>query len=1019
MSRGVVRQDPLDSAVKIRHAQDSSVVGTGIAVSSLGDIVTCAHVVTASGVPLAVGNRIAVSFAGAPQERERLRWAKIIAFADKDSDDVALLRLVDGLTPLRPEQIAIMGSADNSRNNPFQSYGCRRLQDYGAGLADGVIQGNVEPPAARRVSVDPVQIKSSQINQGMSGAGVLDLDRNLVVGVISEAWFPDASTKDRDTAWAVNARVLGREPFNLPICEAALPLAAAPPLAIVSSVDWEEPVYDRNQALRAAPPLVPESEWVPRPSLYKALDEGWNSPDCLVMGLIGFGGEGKSILLRHWVDALLEETSRCPDDLFWWDFQTNPSVDTFIGAAMSYLCGKKLARSIQQTPERLAFLTTLIHQSRRFLIVLDGFEALQQDHGDSWGRVDSPSLHEFLEAFATPEHDSLCVITSRVPVHDLSAYTTYRNCDVGPLEPGQAIALMRHLGALGTDEELAHIAAQWDAHALSISLLGTLLAQPSLGGEVPTPLRESPAHARVHFLLGYYDRHLSTAEKAFLNLASAFRSGLGKRHFDGLFRQHLDGLDINLALTVLDDEAFDALLVRLVDYRILRHDLFTGEYTLHSLVREHYYGDMYAEDRTCLHGLLTQFYLHEAEVSLGLKQKLESILGLELPSMTGWQIGDMEELAMMRLGDMTIPLDPVSSCLEALYHARLTGNYEAAFWLYYEQVQQSRWMLALELGAFGTDLAALSGFFPDRDFDRQPLVDDTHVQAMLINQVGFDLMQLGEPERAGNYLRRSADLDREAKNFGNLFSTQINLFQVVIQTGALAHAREVADDMHAMEPVMRDDQRGPLFCPMVSLAAQAWVCHLSGDVAEARRLFSEAEVLQQKSEPNTKYLYSDGGLWHVAHLLSDGRVAEAESRAMFNLKVATSLQQVQAVAVCRRLLGDIARLKGEVDVARDNYDIAIDICNRTGLRYEMAQSRLGSGRLAYTSGEITRASDDLDAALSLAASQGFALVEAQARLCLAQLSAKKGQSVVAVEMSKTARAIAERHGYAMGATCLP
>ena len=51
MSNGGVRlQNLRDFTVQIRHATTDAIVGTGIAVSTDGKIVTCAHVVAAAGV---------------------------------------------------------------------------------------------------------------------------------------------------------------------------------------------------------------------------------------------------------------------------------------------------------------------------------------------------------------------------------------------------------------------------------------------------------------------------------------------------------------------------------------------------------------------------------------------------------------------------------------------------------------------------------------------------------------------------------------------------------------------------------------------------------------------------------------------------------------------------------------------------------------------------------------------------------------------------------------------------------
>jgi hypothetical protein len=136
--------------------------------------------------------------------------------------------LTDGTIPLGPESMPVLGTAEKSQGNGFRSYGYRRLEDYLAGWAHGTIHGPVEAPPKRKVQAEPVQLESNQINRGMSGSAVLDLERNLVIGIISETWFPDKSGKDSDTGWAVDAHVLSLAPLGLPVQDAPLPLKAAP-----------------------------------------------------------------------------------------------------------------------------------------------------------------------------------------------------------------------------------------------------------------------------------------------------------------------------------------------------------------------------------------------------------------------------------------------------------------------------------------------------------------------------------------------------------------------------------------------------------------------------------------------------------------------------------------------------------------------------------------------------------------------------------------------------------------------
>jgi hypothetical protein len=129
------------------------------------------------------------------------------------------------------------------------------LEDYIAGWADGKIQGHVEPPPKRKVQEEPVQLESNQINRGMSGSAVLDMKRNLVVGIVSETWFPDKSGKDSDTGWAVDSRVLSFPPLALNVQDAPHPNRPAP-----------SPKYDIAQA-KAAVLIKEKYSWNNAPTV--------------------------------------------------------------------------------------------------------------------------------------------------------------------------------------------------------------------------------------------------------------------------------------------------------------------------------------------------------------------------------------------------------------------------------------------------------------------------------------------------------------------------------------------------------------------------------------------------------------------------------------------------------------------------------------------------------------------------------------------------------------------------------
>jgi len=1015
VSNNVLLQNPRDFTVQIRHATTDEIVGTGIVVSTDGKIVTCAHVVHDAGVNPheADSGEVTVYFPKLGNRAAEARRASVVACFHDHEDDVVLMSLLGGSAPRSSEQVAVLGTSELSRRNEFESYGYRRLEDYAAGLAGGTIQGIVEPPEGRNVQADPVQLKSSQINLGMSGAGVLDLERNLVVGVISETWFPDLSTKDRDTAWAVDACVLGFNPLNLPLRDESLPLREAPQQREYVAVGLEAQEYDPLIALRAAPAPLPDEEWVGRDDLLGAISADWTDPGSLVTGLIGFGGEGKSSLVRKWLDMLLADPVRSqPDDLFWWDFHANPSVDAFLGAAVAYLGGEKLAWNARESSVRVNVISSLLQQPRHFLFVLDGLESVQHSEGDDYGLVQSQALKRLLELLALPGHQSFCIITSRAPVLDLVHYKTYVHRNVGPLSLVQGRALLRKLGVNGPDAALDQVVGAWEGHALTLSLLGSYLTERHGGNiahvdEIPTPASDESRYKRVRLMLQHYDEQLSDAERAFLKLLSAFRTPVDQRAFARVFRSETDADSLNAPILTLDDAGFDELLNRLSTYRILRQDMFSNQYTAHPLIREYFYMALTDEQRRSVHYQLKDFYLVEASISRGMREQLEDILGTELPPF-GW----------LRFGDNEIAADERLPLFEAVHHACRAGDYDEAYEIYYQGAHEGDWTLVRQLGAYGTDLWLLGEFFEDGDFEREPQVSDIGIRSRLINQVGFDYQALGKLSDAVRFFQRAVQIDREMGDLANAFSALANQSEALIQVGDLDRVQGVVEELTELARQIRhrpghekhDDEFFKLF-EMMSLALAAWVAHLRGDRSLASRLFEHAEILQVEREPHVNYLYSTGGIWHASHLIALEDLDYAEAITNQNLIICEYAGFVHNIAACQRLMGDIARIRQNFDSAHEWYDAAIDVLQRIGLRYELASSLLSRGLLWLAEGEFQRALDDLTYALDLSKDFAYRLIESDLCIALSRLHLFQGRTADAEAEAQCALTIAQETGY--------
>jgi hypothetical protein len=300
-------QNLRDFTVQIRHATTGAVVGTGVVVSNDGQVVTCAHVVKAAlGVhPRQAKEReVNVYF---PQVRgndeEKRRRAKVAACCHEHDDDVVVLQLTDGPAPLGPEQVAVLGTAELAEGHKFRSYGYSQIGIHPATRAEGIILGTIQAPANKNLRADPVQLQSRQIDRGMSGAAVLDEEHNLVVGLISERYYPSGPVKD-DIGYAVDAYALTFDPFNFRLRREPLPLRPAPQPKTDLAEARAQVALDLGVAWNNAPPPL-AGEWAGRDDLLRDLSADWADPAHRVTGLIGFGGEGKSSLARRWVETLL------------------------------------------------------------------------------------------------------------------------------------------------------------------------------------------------------------------------------------------------------------------------------------------------------------------------------------------------------------------------------------------------------------------------------------------------------------------------------------------------------------------------------------------------------------------------------------------------------------------------------------------------------------------------------------------------------------------------------------------
>lgn len=971
--------------VQVRAADSTTIIGTAFAVSrNDGLLLTCRHVVQDAGIgSVTTGTRICLYIPQLPDGIDKLRYAHVMHYFPDHDDDLSVLQLEH--PPLPPQlETAILGAADTSYGNRFRSFGYRRLNNYQGLPASGEIIDFADKPADRTLYSNPIMLTSQHIDSGMSGAAVLDIERNLVIGIIAETWDSAGASADRDTSFAVDGAVLRMAPLQVPLYT-SFPLVVSPqPQVDVREVAVCLPKrsFPLAPALHAAPPTLAHM-WSGRPRLLEGLTTAWHDPTVRMAGLIGFGGEGKSSLVRRWVD-LLDQNKISPDGIFWWSFLGDYSTDSFLAALLTYLGGQELAQTVNNTSLRAELIGALL-RARRFLLVLDGFEMVMHSEGDSYGLIENHDLRRLIELIAAPGHASLCIITSRIPLLNVLSSTGYYQYEVSGLDRVEARALLRNLGVRGSDGDLDDLAEAWKGHALALTLLGGNIKARYDGDlskveESLIPKQRKDIYDGISQLLDGYDRQLHAPERAFLHILSAFRSPVDEDAFEQVFRRtHADAM-LNAALAPLSAGEFAKVVAHLTDRRLLikSSDNSASSYTAHPLVLRYYAFCLECSDMLqvqTVHNDIKDYYL----------------------------------IKFAAKGE-AVTLDDLKYLIEAVYHACGANLYDEAYQIWWERIyRREKRTLINQLGAYDTNLLLLQGFFSERDFRREPQLSDATSSQVVLNEAGHCLMSLGHLREALGLFERSVMRALALANWSNASMTYQHIAHLHIYLGNLVSSKSAAE-----QAIRLDQQTDAKSRNVVSLTTRAWVAYLQGELGVAEESFDQAERLLRIVLPGQRYLYGLSGTRHADFLRRSDATAHARQVAEANLEYCQNQQWPYSISRCYRVLGDLDAHEHQQSGALRNYTEALAIARSIPVQETLILALLSRGSWAAKYGESMMARNDLREALEHALTCGFRVYEIDIRVGLAWLHRASGNIPDAYAEAECARQMSIDIGYHWG-----
>jgi tetratricopeptide (TPR) repeat protein len=342
-----------------------------------------------------------------------------------------------------------------------------------------------------------------------------------------------------------------------------------------------EPPSKIERHIASFPPSLhnqtpPEPNFVGREKMLETITDWYNNPEVRVGALIGWGGVGKSAIVRKWYDTL-ESNAIKPDGIFWWGFYRNAYLEQFLNALLRFVSqGQIEPETIKSTWEKTDRIKGYIHQGT-YLIILDGLEQMQKpESGAEFGKMIHRECTELLHYFADVPK-GLCLITSRYPLKDLDAWhkRSYKNLPLIDLSIPDSLLMLRGRGVKGSKEDMTEVINRYKGHALSLTSVAGYVNRYYNGDikqapEVEFVLGDKDRFKDVNKLLREYAEKMSESERIFLYIFSLFRQEVTEDDFAGVFRQKIEDAKFNDVLVKMSDK-----IKRLCHKRIYQ---YFGEY---------------------------------------------------------------------------------------------------------------------------------------------------------------------------------------------------------------------------------------------------------------------------------------------------------------------------------------------------------------------------------------------------------------------------------------------------------
>ena len=667
------------------------------------------------------------------------------------------------------------------------------------------------------------------------------------------------------------------------------------------------------------------------------LDDAWRSEQTTIVEFVASGGTGKTKLLRHWLDRAIADNATDINAIIAWSFYSQgASEDKQISSRLffdhAFAKLKEPNKKFTVEEDRGEYLAALLSQ-HRCLLILDGLEPLQHASAANRGELKDRALRQMLKTLAL-DNQGLCVITTRIAVHDLSdrqRQVVHHNLD--NLKAADAVELLKDLRVQGADEELQAAAQDYGCHALSVSLLGNLLykrykgdiRQRDLIPELLDPESVEKDSRHAFKIMQAYERWFSSEQQYSAELALLRMLGLFDHPIEQSVLEILQQEQIPQLTQGIDPNAWDDTIAT------LRDD--------HHLLAQ---ANDPQDDQLDCHPLIRAYFAHR----------------LKSQSPEAWQAAHTKlydyykNLPSKPQPDTLAEMQPL---FRAVAHGCAAGLHQQALdEVYYPRIQRSgKNYLVHQLGAFSDCLATIAHFFAT-PWHTPAAGLTANAQAVRLNQAGFSLRALGRLREAQQPMQAGEDMRIKQKKWVNAAIAASNLSELQLTLGEVEAAIASAE-----RSVVHADRSGDLFERMVNRTTHADALYQYGNLGAALKLFQAAEELQKQWQPEAPQLYSLPGFHYCDLLLTMGESSQVLGRYKKWLQWRQEGDSLLDRSLEELTAGRAHLQQQQLTPAQQHLNQAVDGLRDAGIQDYLARGLLARAELHRQQGDYGKAEQDL------------------------------------------------------------